>query len=65
LTVPVPENENERIKVLRQTRLLDTDTADPTFDRFTALTARLFDAPVALVTLVDVNRQWFKSRVGE
>jgi CheY-like chemotaxis protein len=65
LTVPVPENENERIKVLRQARLLDTDTADPTFDRFTSLTARLFEAPVALVSLVDVNRQWFKSKVGK
>jgi hypothetical protein len=65
LCVPVPSNESERIKVLRQTKLLDSNTSDPTFDRFTSLCQRLFDVPIALVSLVDVNRQWFKSCVGE
>jgi hypothetical protein len=65
LTVPVPVNENERVKVLRQAKVLDSDLADPTFDRFTSLASRLFDTPIALVSLVDVNRQWFKSRVGK
>lgn len=49
---------------LVQTKLLDSETADPTFDRFTSLCSRLFDVPISLVSLVDVNRQWFKSRVG-
>jgi hypothetical protein len=65
LCVPVPINEEERIRVLRQTRLLDSNTSDPTFDRFTSLCQRLFAAPVALLSLIDVNRQWFKSKIGE
>jgi hypothetical protein len=61
---PVPYNEAERIFALRQTQLLDSDTNDPMFDRFTSLAQRLFDVPIALVSLVDINRQWFKSNVG-
>ena len=62
--VPIPENEAERIFTLRQTELLDSDRDDPLFDRFTALAQRLFDVPIALVSLVDIKRQWFKSAVG-
>ena len=61
---PIPYNEAERIFALRQTQLLDPDTNDPMFDRFTSLAQRLFDVPIALVSLVDINRQWFKSSVG-
>ncbi|MBK7862991.1 MAG: PAS domain-containing protein [Archangiaceae bacterium] len=43
--------------------LLDTE-ADPTLDALTALAAEIMDVPIALVSLVDVDRQWFKSRVG-
>lgn len=42
LTDPIPFNEEKRITVLRQTKLLDTDGAEPTFDRFTSLGQRLF-----------------------
>ena len=63
LTVPVPDYENDRIKILRQTKLLDSDE-DVSFDRFTALSQRIFNVPIALVSLVDVNRQWFKSSIG-
>lgn len=42
LQVPVPENEADRIKVLRQSNLLDSDRDDGVFDRFTALAQRLF-----------------------
>jgi PAS domain S-box-containing protein len=52
-----------RLAELRATGLLDSP-ADPAFDRFTRLAARLLDAPVALVSLVDVDRQFFKSHVG-
>eukprot|EP00596_Hydrurales_sp_CCMP1899_P000328 CAMPEP_0119047644 /NCGR_PEP_ID=MMETSP1177-20130426/54324_1 /TAXON_ID=2985 /ORGANISM="Ochromonas sp, Strain CCMP1899" /LENGTH=933 /DNA_ID=CAMNT_0007022477 /DNA_START=162 /DNA_END=2960 /DNA_ORIENTATION=- len=62
--VPIPENEAQRIFTLRQTRLLDSSTSDPAFDRFTSFAQRLFNVPVALVTLVDLDRQWFKSKFG-
>lgn len=57
--VPIPENEAERIFALRQTELLDSDRDDPMFDRFTALAQRLFNVPIALVSLVDIKRQWY------
>jgi hypothetical protein len=62
--VPIPENEAQRIFTLRQTRLLDSSTSDPAFDRFTSFAQRLFNVPIALVTLVDLDRQWFKSKFG-
>eukprot|EP01038_Epipyxis_sp_PR26KG_P009400 gene9400-12660_t len=64
LKVPVPKNEKLRLAALRHTNLLDSDGHDHQFDRLTALAARIFEVPVALVSLVDINRQWFKSRVG-
>ena len=42
LTVPVPSNEQERIKVLREANILDSDTDDTGFDRFTSLCRRIF-----------------------
>lgn len=63
-TDPLPVlRDVERLAVLERARLLDTD-AEPAFDRLTALAARLLDAPVALVTLVDDERQFFKSCIG-
>ena len=55
--------ESERLRALRDTGILDT-APEEGFDRLTALAATLFDAPVALVSLVDEHRQWFKSRFG-
>lgn len=46
VNVPIPHNERERIKVLRQTQLLDSDPHEPTFDSFTALAKRLFKVPI-------------------
>lgn len=60
---PIPANEAERLAVLRGFAVLDTP-AEADFDRFTRLAARLFDVPIALVSLVDAERQWFKSNVG-
>ncbi len=57
------DSENDRIAVLRQYAVLDT-APDDRFDRLTALAAELFEAPIALVSLIDTDRQWFKSRVG-
>jgi two-component sensor histidine kinase/PAS domain-containing protein len=53
----------ERQEVLAALHVLNSDP-DPDFDRLTKLASRLFNAPIALVTLVDIDRQWFKSSLG-
>jgi len=58
-----PANENARLNELRALEILDTD-AEERFDRYTRLIKRVLDVPIALVSLVDENRQWFKSRTG-
>ncbi len=55
--------EAERLNELYSYGVLDT-APEEAFDRVTALAAEMFDAPIALVSLVDEDRQWFKSRVG-
>lgn len=63
LVAPLPENEPSRLESLRRMALLSTpDEAE--FDRITRTAAKLFDMPIALVSLLDENRQWFKSCVG-
>ena len=57
------EREQERIYVLECTQLLDTEDSEA-FDRITRLATHVFDAPIALVSLVHQDRQWFKSRCG-
>lgn len=59
-----PINEVERLQCLRSLSLLDTDREER-FDRITRLARRLFNVPVATVTLVDSDRQWFKSCCGD
>jgi PAS domain S-box-containing protein len=59
----VPEDELGRLEALHALRVLDTP-AEPRFDRLTRLAATLFNAPTALVSLIDAERQWFKSRHG-
>jgi len=59
----IDELEAARLRALEAYRVLDTAPED-CFDRLTALAADLFDAPIALVTLVDAERQWFKSHYG-
>lgn len=60
---PLPENESDRLKALNALCILDTP-AEERLDRFTRLAQQLFDAPIAVVTLVDTDRQWFKSVQG-
>lgn len=55
--------ETARLAVLHAYEVLDTP-AEAAFDRITTLAARLFEAPIALVSLVDRDRQWFKSCYG-
>src|SRR5438552_19081448 len=59
----VPEGETERLKALRRYSILDTPS-DGSFDHITALAAELFRVPIALISLVDRDRIWFKSRHG-
>ncbi|QOT78708.1 sensor domain-containing diguanylate cyclase [Cupriavidus basilensis] len=59
----IPANEQLRLDTLRALNILDT-SAEERFDRLTRLARRLFGVPIALVSLVDANRQWFKSCIG-
>lgn len=59
----IPINEQSRLETLRSYAILDTPPDDE-FDRFTRLAKKLFEVPIALISLVDENRQWFKSCVG-
>ncbi|HVH42162.1 MAG TPA: diguanylate cyclase [Labilithrix sp.] len=59
----LPEDEDERIGALRKYRILDTEP-ERAFDRVTSLAARFFEVPIAFISLVDSERQWFKSCVG-
>ena len=60
---PPLANEVTRLAALRQLSLLDTP-AEERFDRYTRLAKRLFDVPMALISLIDQDRQWFKSCAG-
>ena len=55
--------EKKRLKVLWEYEVLDT-VPEELFDELTELAARICEAPIALISLVDEKRQWFKSRVG-
>jgi GAF domain-containing protein len=63
IPAPIPTNEAQRLDALRQLLVLDTPPEER-FDRITRFAASEFDMPVALVSLIDANRQWFKARVG-
>ena len=60
---PLPKDEQLRIQALRALEILDTP-AEERFDRITRIAQHYFDVPIALVSMVDVNRQWFKSHLG-
>lgn len=59
----VPENESERLAALYRYGILDTER-EASFDRIVRLAARQFDVPIALITFLDEDRQWFKATWG-
>ncbi len=59
----LPANEATRLAALRSFEVLDT-APDQAFDDLTALAGHICGAPIALISLIDENRQWFKARVG-
>ncbi|EPU3919982.1 sensor domain-containing diguanylate cyclase [Aeromonas hydrophila] len=63
LTPASPENERLRLDALRRLAVLDSP-AEERFDRITRMARNMFNVPIALVSLVDENRQWFKSCCG-
>ncbi len=63
LPAPTPRNEEERLLELNGLNLLDTPS-EADFDRVTERLTKLFKVPIALVTLIDKDRQWFKSQTG-
>jgi diguanylate cyclase (GGDEF)-like protein len=59
----IADNEDERIAELRSLLLLDS-SPEERFDRITRVAKQLFNVPIALVSLIDTDRQWFKSCIG-
>ena len=61
--MPIPFDEVQRLGSLHALDILDTPP-EPAFDRITRLASKQFDVPIALISLIDPARQWFKSKVG-
>lgn len=63
MQAPLPENEQQRLRRLRNLGILDT-FPEQVYDDIVFLASEIADVPIALMTLVDLDRQWFKSKVG-
>lgn len=60
---PYPKDEQQRLAALQRCHILDS-SPEPSFDNLTLLMSEIFNAPIALISLVDSHRQWFKSNQG-
>jgi GAF domain-containing protein len=63
MKAPLPSNEAERLAALKAYHILDTGT-EQSYDDITVLAAHICSVPIAMISLVDEVRQWFKSRLG-
>ncbi|MBA3256193.1 MAG: GAF domain-containing protein [Pyrinomonadaceae bacterium] len=63
MKAPLPKNETARLEALRQYEILDTN-AEEVFDDLARLAAYICQTPIAVISLIDHDRQWFKARLG-
>ena len=63
MIAPKPADEKQRLATLRGYEILDTEP-EAAFDDLTLLASYICQTPIALISLVDADRQWFKSKIG-
>ncbi|MAE62887.1 MAG: hybrid sensor histidine kinase/response regulator [Phycisphaeraceae bacterium] len=63
MKAPLPPDEPERLQTLRDYDVLDTE-AERAFDDLVSLASQICDTPIAIISLIDEHRQWFKAKVG-